>query len=179
MNLLKYKNQNINDIQQLFTQIFSDSEGKSEGLLIGNLVHNFLTKTDPKDLNVYLAFENDKLIGSIVFSRFRFEKSKKEAFLLAPVAVHTDYHGKGIGQKLIQFGHDDLKKNGVEIVITYGDINFYSKTGYQTITEEIIKAPLKLKYPEGWLAQSFEGDKIEPIEENSYCVEEINNPVYW
>jgi putative acetyltransferase len=106
-------------------------------------------------------------------------ENNTNAYLLAPVEVHTDFQGKGIGQDLIHFGLKTLKNDGVEIVITYGDIHFYSKVGFKQISEELIKAPLPLTYPEGWMAQSLIGDEILPIPGKSYCVEEINNPAYW
>jgi len=180
MEFLRIKNKKYTtEISQLFNKTFTDSEGQDEGALIGALAYDFLTCTDKKDLYVFATMVNGKIIGSIMFSRLTFEKSTLNAFLLAPVAVATDYQGKGIGQKLISFGHKELEKDGVQLVITYGDINFYSKVGYQSINEDRIPAPLPLTYPEGWLAQSLAGDTIEPIAGTSYCVEEIHKPQYW
>ena len=70
-------------------------------------------------------------------------------------------------------------ENGVELAFTYGDINFYAKVGFSQITEELVKAPHKLGYPEGWLAQSLVSDTIEPITGPSSCVEAFNNPELW
>ena len=39
MELLTYKSSNIEEIKQLFTKVFSDSEGQTEGVLIGNLTY--------------------------------------------------------------------------------------------------------------------------------------------
>ena len=80
---------------------------------------------------------------------------------------------------MINFGLDTLKKDGVELALTYGDPNFYSKVGFYVITEQVMPAPLKMKYPEGWLAQSLIGAKIEPIAGKSHCVEELNKPELW
>lgn len=178
MNLLLYSPVNIDEIKQLFTKVFSDSEGKSEGLLIGNLVYDLMTGTDVQDLYGFIAIENERIIGSIFFSRMTFER-EINAFILSPVAIHTKYQRKGVGQKLINFGIKHLKEKGVELVFTYGDPKFYSKVGFSLITEKLIKAPLTLTYPEGWLAQSLVGDEIEPITGNSYCVEALNKPEYW
>jgi len=166
------------EIVALFKKTFSDSEGAEEGLLIGNLTLELLTMTAPEDLYCFIAKEKDQIVGSILFTRLMFE-SDVRAFLMAPVAVHTDYQGKGIGQKLIKFGLDNLKKNRVELAFTYGDPNFYGKVGFQPISEEVLKAPLTLTYPEGWLAQSLVGDEIEPIPGDSKCVEAFNKAEYW
>jgi putative acetyltransferase len=178
MEFSTYNLSNIKEIKRLFTKTFSDSEGESEGLLIGSLVYDLITSTDNHDLYGFVATGNEKIVGSIFFSKLTFE-SEVNAFILSPVAVHTSYQGKGIGQKLINFGINTLKKNGIELVFTYGDPKFYSKVGFNIITEKLVKAPLKLTYPEGWLAQSLISDKVQPIPGNSHCVEALNNPEYW
>jgi putative acetyltransferase len=178
MKYSTYNPSNIEDIKQLFTKTFSDSEGQSEGLTIGNLVDDLMTRTDADDLYGFVATENQQIIGCIFFSRLMFE-SKVNAFLLSPVAIDTGSQGKGIGQKLIDFGLNTLKKNGVELAFTYGDPNFYAKVGFSPIAERLIKAPLTLTYPEGWLAQSLVSNKVEPITGNSHCVDAFNKPEIW
>ncbi len=178
MELTKFKPKNKSEIEQLFIKTFSDSEGQSEGNLIGCLVLDFIDNTDPKDLYCFVAIEDNQIIGSIFFSRMTFEENIS-AFILAPVAIHTDHQKKGIGQKLINFGLNNLKADGVKLVLTYGDPNFYSKVGFHVVTEELVPAPLTLKYPEGWLAQSLTGKEIKPIAGKSHCVEAINKPEYW
>jgi len=178
MKLLEFKSSNIDDIKQLFTKVFSDAEGQSEGELIGNLSNEIMTGTDTQDLYGFVAIENKQIIGSILFTRLTFQSSIN-AFLLSPVAIHTSYQGKGIGQKLISFGIEHLKKNNVSIVFTYGDPCFYSKIGFNQITEKTAKAPFKLSQPEGWLAQSLVSDEIKPITGNACCVEAFNKPEIW
>jgi len=178
MQLSHYHKNNIEQIQQLFTNTFSDSEGQSEGLLIGNLSHDLLTNTDGHDIFCFVASEQKKIIGCIIFSRLRFEH-ELNAFLLGPVAIDTHYQRQGIGQKLINFGLNILRDNNVELAFTYGDPNYYSQVGFIPITKKIVRAPLKLTYPEGWLCQSFISDDIRPISGNSYCVEAINKAEYW
>lgn len=178
MNFSTYNPNNIEEIKQLFTRVFSDSEGQSEGLVIGNLVDDLLTSTDKNDLYCFVASENEQIIGSIIFSKLTFE-IEMNAFLLSPVAIDTSQQRKGTGQKLINFGLDALKENGVELALTYGDPRYYSKIGFNPITENVVKAPLPLSQPEGWLGQSLVGDEIEPIAGNSQCVDAMNRPEIW
>lgn len=65
MKLSEFKSSYIEDIKQLFTKVFSDSEGQSEGELIGNLSNEIMTSTDTQDLYGFVAIENKKIIGSI------------------------------------------------------------------------------------------------------------------
>ena len=178
MKLSTYNPNNADEIEQLFIKTFSDSEGQSEGKAIGELVRGFMDRTDANDRYCFIATENGQIIGGIFFTRMTFE-SGINAFILAPVAIHTDHQRKGIGQQLIDFGLNTIREDGVELVLTYGDPNFYSKVGFSVITEKLVPAPLKLTYPEGWLAQSLVSDEIEPIVGKSYCVEELNNSELW
>jgi putative acetyltransferase len=99
MKFSLYNSNQIEEIKSLFTKVFSDSEGESEGILIGNLAYELITETNQEDLYGFVAREDEKIIGCIFFSRLTFE-SGVCAFILSPVAVHTEYHGKGIGQKI-------------------------------------------------------------------------------
>ncbi len=178
MKLSIFNPKQIDEITQLFRKTFTDSEGQEEGDLIGNLSYELMTDVDESDCYVFVATDDGEAVGSIIFSRLSFENGQS-AFLLGPVAIDTNHQGNGIGQKLISYGLSELKKNGTELAITYGDPKFYSKVGFEPVSEDIIKAPLKLSYPHGWLAQSLVGDKIEPIKANSHCVEVFNKPEYW
>ena len=178
MKFSLYNQSDIEKIKQLFTKTFSDSEGQSEGFLIGNLAYDLMSRTNSNDLYGFIATKNKEVIGSIFFSRLVFE-NESNAFLLSPVAIHTSHQGKGIGQKLINFGLNILKEKGVGLVFTYGDPRFYSKVGFDHIAEELVKAPLILRYPEGWLGQSLVSNEIKQITGKSRCVDALNKPEYW
>ena len=178
MKLSKYNPSNTDEIEQLFIKTFSDSEGRSEGEVIGSLVRDIMDTTKANDLYGFIASENEQIIGGVFFTKMIFE-SGVNAFILSPMATLTDHQGKGVGQKLINFGLKTLKEDGVELAITYGDPNFYSKVGFGIVTENVVPSPLKLSYPEGWLAQSLVGDEIEPITGKSHCVEAFNKPEIW
>ncbi|WP_434355071.1 N-acetyltransferase [Parasalinivibrio latis] len=178
MKLKTYHPDQNEEIKALFTKTFSDSEGEAEGAVIGELANELLTTTNSKDLRGFVAMEENKIIGSILFTTLTFENGPS-AFLLSPVAVHTDYQKQGIGQKLIQFGLEALKEEGVELAFTYGDPDYYSRVGFQQISEEVAKAPLVLSYPHGWLCQTLSGAEITAIPGESYCVSALNKQAYW
>lgn len=163
----------------LFKTTFTKSEGEQEGTTIAELIKRFLGSRPKEDIRIFLTIEEDKLLAAVVFSRLRSEKSTINTWLLSPAAVATEHQGKGLGQSLINYAHHYLKEEGVQQVVTYGDIRFYAKVGYQAITEELIPAPLKLSYPEGWIGQSLEGKDIIPIKGKTYCVEALNLAELW
>ncbi|WP_299465154.1 GNAT family N-acetyltransferase [uncultured Microscilla sp.] len=174
-----YKGGQDSEIVQLFAQAFTDTEGKKEGALIGNLVHTLLKITPTQDIRVFTTSKEEKIVGGVIFSKMRFNQSTVNAWLLSPAAVVPSVQGTGVGQGLIQHAHQFLKNEGAQVLITYGDIRFYSKVGYKPISEQVIPAPLRLSYPEGWIAQSLEGKEINPIKGKSFCAEALNNSVYW
>ena len=178
MKLEQYKPSQQQEITDLYTSVFTDSEGKDEGKLIGKLVSELQETTDKKDIFGFVAKEGEAIVGCIFFTRMTFD-SPITSFILSPVAISTSMQKQGLGQKLINFGINYLKEKKVELIITYGDPSYYSKVGFRLITEKIIPAPLKLTYPEGWLAQSLIGDEIPTIKGRSKCVKALSDQRYW
>jgi len=178
MKLSVFDSKKSEDVIKLFSKVFTASEGEAEGALIGGLVSNLITITDEKDLVGFIASSGDNIVGSLFFSRLVIP-SHKVAFILSPVAIATSHQGKGIGQQLISFGIEHLKSLGVDLVLTYGDPNFYAKVGFEQISEGLIKAPFKLSQPEGWLAQSLNDVPIEAMDGSAQCVKALDDPQYW
>ncbi len=178
MNYSVYNSANILDIKQLYTDTFSDAEGKSEGNTIGELAYDMLTQTDKNELYCFIAQENKQIVAAIIFTKITFENNIN-AYILSPVAVKTKDQSKGIGQQLINYGIKTLKNEGIELLFTYGDPNYYSKVGYKQISEDKIKAPQPLSFPNGWLCQSLTSSEIPVIKGESYCVSALNKAQYW
>lgn len=178
MKISAYTSNEADEIESLFTKTFSDSEGESEGAIVGGLAGELMRSTADADFYGFVARDGVDLVGSILFSRLWFER-EIDAFILAPVAIRTDHQRRGIGQNLINFGLTAIKKDGVELVLTYGDPRFYSKVGFRVVAESVIPPPFKLSQPEGWMVQSLAGDQIDPIQGKSRCVEALNKPECW
>ncbi|WP_415891571.1 GNAT family N-acetyltransferase [Neptuniibacter sp. PT8_73] len=169
---------NAHQVIDLFEEVFTASAGEEEGRLLRQLVTKLVNETPENDLHGFCAHENGNLVGAIFFSRLALP-NQTLGFMLSPVAVHGGCQGKGIGQKLIRFGLERLKKLGVELVVTYGDPAFYSKTGFKQVSTELIEPPYPLSQPIGWLAQMCTDRDIEPSNGKLGCVEAFNNPDYW
>lgn len=167
-----------NEVTELFTSVFTASEGEKEGLLIGSLSSKLASSIDNEETICFGAYENESLIASIFFTRLKFN-DPIQVYMLAPVAVSTKKQRKGVGQALINFGLNELKKRSVSVAVTYGDPSFYSKVGFQALSENVIQSPLKLSMPFAWLGQSLVGKPIAAIDERPVCVKDFNDPVYW
>lgn len=167
------------EITDLFRSTFTNSEGAEEGELIGALVERMLETVDATDIFVFCALEADNLAGSAIFSRMTYPEDERTVFILSPMAVATEHQSKGIGQKLLTFGLNELRRNGVDVALTYGDINFYSRVGFEQISAAVAPPPLPLAYPEGWLGQSLTSRPLDPLKGASSCVAALNNPALW
>jgi putative acetyltransferase len=179
MNFRILDNNSKEEVASLFTSVFSSSEGAHEGRLIGRLASALATRTDNQEVVCIGAYADDgTLTGAIFFTRLQFDEPI-EAYMLAPVAISTAHQEMGIGQALIRFGLDELKNRSTTLVVTYGDPAFYSKVGFQTLSENVIQAPLPLSMPEGWLGQSLSGDTIPILKSRPACVQEFDNSLYW
>ncbi len=178
MKCRAYQTEETSAIQDLFTSAFTESEGESEGTLIGGLAVDLIISTDKQDLYGFVAVDRERIVGGVFFSRLTFAE-EIDVFLLGPAAVHPDYQGKGIGQKMINYGLRQLEEDGVEMVTTYGDEGFYRRVGFSPLPQDVIAPPLDLSQPEGWLGQSLTGDAIDPIAGPSTCEDALDNPVYW
>lgn len=178
MNYALYQPSEANEIIELFNKTFSDSEGDQEGQMVSGLVEILLNTTPEQDIFVFVAKQQQTVVASILFTRLAFEQ-QQASFLMAPVAVHTDYQGQGIGQALIRHGLDAMRSKGTKIAFTYGDPNFYSKVGFKQVTEQQFKAPQTLSFPHGWMAQSLTDEKIDSLAGQASCVEGFNNPALW
>ncbi len=167
------------EIIDLLTAAFAESEGAEEGAQIGDLTLNLLDTTADADIHVFTASEERGLIGAVIFSRLTYDLDERTVFVLGPVAVAADRQGEGIGQRLLIHGLASLRKDGVEFAVTYGDPKYYSRVGFRPIAEEFARAPFKLKYPKGWLGKSLTDRNMTPLIGPSRCVEAFHRPDYW
>lgn len=162
----------------LFSSVFTASEGEEEGELLGKLTSGLASNIDNEEIICCGAYEDEPLIGSIFFTRLWFDEPI-QVYMLAPVAVSTGHQGKGLGQALIKYGLNELKNRFVNVAITYGDPAFYSKVGFEPLSENVIQSPVDLSMPVGWLGQSLTSEPIPTIPTRPICVKEFRDPVYW
>ena len=187
ITLNSYQRDNIAEIINLYHRVFTASEGEQEGQALLSLTKEMLHEPTEHSLYCFVANEQidgkDKLVGAIIFSKVSFDNSDnthaQHAYILSPVAVETDCQGKGVGSQLINYGIEQMKALGAQLLFTYGDPNYYGRFGYQQITEAQIKAPQQLSLPHGWLCQALVTDDIPVISEKSACIDALNKAEYW
>jgi len=178
MTHVSLSSEQSSEISALFSSVFTASEGEGEGKLVGGLAEKLSLMIDNKTTLCYGTFYKNQLIATIFFTELK-NDNNISVHMLAPVAVSTKFQGQGYGKSLISFGLEKLKEKSCEVVVTYGDPNYYSKFGFERLSESCIQAPLKMSMPEGWLGQSLTSQTIPKLTSKPKCVEPFNNPIYW
>jgi len=166
-------------ITDVFYNSFSASEGRAEGELIRTLVANLLEDTPKPDMFIFAALHDNTVIGCAVFSRLTYTNDARDVLILSPMAIHPNHQNKGIGQTLLRESIALLKDHGIDVLMTYGDPNYYGKVGFLPVTEEVAPPPFPLSIPIGWIGQSLHGAKIAPLQGTCTCVSALNNPAIW
>ena len=69
MNVRPFRPDESKAIEELFTSVFSASEGEAGGQLIGSLASELLKTTPPDDLLVFVALEAHAIIAAMFLTR--------------------------------------------------------------------------------------------------------------
>lgn len=166
-------------IIDLFAAAFTASEGEDEGARIGGLARDLLADTPAADIRVFCAEDEGKVIGAAVFTRLAYSEDSRYVVLLSPMAVATERQRQGVGQALLAHALEALRSEGVEVVMTYGDLNYYGQVGFMPITKDRVRAPLPLSFPHGWIGQSLIHREMPDLQGTSTCVSALNRADVW
>ena len=94
-------------------------------------------------------------------------------------AAAVDRERKGVGQALLNHALAALRSEDVDVAMTYGDPDYYGQVEFMSITEDQVRAPLPLSFPEGWLGQSLTGQQMPTLEGRSTCVPALKRADVW
>ena len=100
------------------------------------------------ELSLVATEKNDQIVGHILLTRIKIidnsnnsKTSHDSSLALAPVSVHPDYQGRGIGSKLIISAHTTAKELGYSSIILLGHEKYYPRFGYKILQSYGIKLP--------------------------------------
>ncbi len=88
----------------------------------------------------FIANHQDKLVGSIEFWPVKLP-NQQIIPLLGPLAVDSDWHGKGVGRALVKYGIDAVKAQGFNALIIVGDPIYYAPFGFNIDVVDRLKLP--------------------------------------
>lgn len=90
-----------------------------------------------------VAVAGDRIVGHILFPPITIvsDTAESPALALAPLSVHQDYQGLGIGKALIEEGLRECRYLGHRIVVVVGHPSYYPKFGFRIARDYGINAP--------------------------------------
>lgn len=166
------------EISNFFYDVFFQSEGKQEGLTLQELTLQLTDQIqDPSILGIK-AHSNSEILGSLFLTQLQFQEGI-QAYLLAPVGVHPNHQGKKIGTQLIEHAIQYLKSQDTPFLMTYGDPKYYSRFGFQGVSEQVLPPPFPLSQPEGWMYRGIKLNRVPVITGKALCVEPFNQRNLW
>ena len=171
------KTKKSRSIELFFKKVFIKSEGKKEGNIVSRLSFKLAKLIDGENVIGIEAKIKTKIVGYIFLTKLQY-KENYLVYLLAPVAVDNNFQKQGIGKKIIQFALKYLKKQKVDLLMTYGDPSYYSKSGFKKTNVSIIPAPYKLSQPIGWLVNKISSKRLK-IKSKPKCVLPFKNKILW
>jgi predicted N-acetyltransferase YhbS len=135
--------------------------GCCEHLLIHNLrkAKEFMKKLD------FVAMNNNKIVGNIVYVEAKIKDNDKEYTVLTfgPLSVMPEYQNKGIGDILINHTIKLSKEMGYKAIIIYGDPEYYKKFGFKESKKYNITNKNK-KYPAALLVLELDANALNGIQ---------------
>jgi len=127
----------------------------------------------------YVACENDKVVGNIVYSRAKVTDDGNREFevlCMGPLGVLPSYQKKGIGSLLMNYSIEKARELGFKVIIILGNSSYYRRFGFvnakeygiQTSSGENFDAFMALELFDGALngiTGKFYEDKVFEIED--------------
>lgn len=94
-----------------------------------------------------VAVEEGKIKGHILLSKaiVEGERRKYDVIVLAPIAVHPDAQGRGIGGSLIEEGKQRCRELGYSVILLIGHPSYYPQFGFKparTYALELLQFPV-------------------------------------
>ena len=163
--------------------IHNQAFGKAKGPVISKLVEDLLDDKTAMPTLSLVAIENGKLIGHILYTKATITNTELpiSAQLLAPLAILPDEQNKGIGEKLINEGLNQLKESGTELVFVLGHPAYYPRCGFFPAGEKGFDAPYPIpeEHAAAWMVQELNGCVLEKATGKVQCSKVLNEPQHW
>jgi predicted N-acetyltransferase YhbS len=171
--------ESVEDDKKSIRKVHLNAFDQSEGETVSQLAIDLLEDKTALPILSLVAEQDNEIIGNVIFSSVNIEGAKEVlAYILAPLAVARFAQGKGVGTLLINKGIEALKERGAEIVLVYGDPDYYMRTGFKA--GHNLKPPHKLKYPEeAWMAQELAESILAKTQGTVRCAKSLSSPEYW
>ena len=176
MNIRLATEQDRSDIERVYMSTFP----KDENVVVAKLAIDLLSDNTAIQTLSLVAEADGSVVGHVAFSPVMLDSKKScLAYILAPLAVQSDYQKRGIGSEITEYGLQQLLAKGVNVVFVYGDPNYYGRFGFNTEVARNYTVPYRLQYPSGWQAVTLNEYALENAPAVINCVTALCDPKLW
>ena len=176
MNIRLAQEIDLDSILKVIETAFSDEENK----VIMNLVQELSREVTSPSIKSLVAEVDNQVIGYVSYSPILLKSdSSIVGYILAPLAVSPEHQKQGVGSNLINFGIDLLTKDGVGVLLVYGDPAFYGRFGFKEEIGQSFVPPYPLQYPFGWTGMMLNDTPVPEQSIQFKCVSALSKPELW
>lgn len=179
MELRQSHGHEIKDITKIHLEAFDETEGP----IVSELAKNILNDKTAEPRLTIVAEKQNELLGHVLFTKLEIETDKYNlnARILAPLAVRPKVMKKGIGSKLVKQGCEQLKNEGVELILVYGDPKYYSRFGFKPAKPLglLPSHPIPKEYEEAWMVMNLANKTFQKMNCKVKCCQALDDPKFW
>jgi putative acetyltransferase len=176
MNIRLTQETDLDSILKVIESAFSDEENK----VIMNLVQELSREVTSPSIKSLVAEVDNQVIGYVSYSPiFLKSDSRMSGYILAPLAVSPENQKQGVGSNLIKSGIEMLTKDGVGVVLVYGDPAYYGRFGFKEEIGHSFVPPYTLQYPIGWAGLMLNDTPFPEQPIQFECVSALSKPDLW
>jgi len=176
MNIRLDRKADLRSIRKVVETAFSDEESK----VISNLASDLSSETASPSIRSLVAEVDKQVVGYVSYSPiFLRSDASISGYILAPLAVSPEHQKQGVGSRLISSGVDMLSADGVDVLLVYGDPEYYGRFGFKEGIGRSFVPPYPLEYPFGWLGMMLNGKDLPKMPLRFECVQALNDPDLW
>jgi putative acetyltransferase len=176
MNIRFAQEADLHSIQRVIETAFSDEEKK----VIGDLTFDLLTETTRPSIKSLVAEIENQVIGYVSYSPiFLKSDTNISGYILAPLAVSSDRQKQGVGSKLVNRGMDMLTRDGVGVLLVYGDPDYYGRFGFKEDVGHSFVPPYPLEHPFGWAGMLLNETAVPDSPIKFGCVAALSRSDLW
>jgi putative acetyltransferase len=148
--------------------------------IVARLAVDLLSEeTTPPTLSL-VAVTEGIVAGHVAFTPATAEGIEDfRGYILAPLAVRPDHQRRHIGTLLVESAIRQLSGMGTDLLLVYGDPEYYGRFGFSADVAESCVPPYELEYPSGWqgIVLSERGIPESPFTLD--CVASLRDPALW
>jgi len=125
--MIDYLSEALDDkdaIEALLDQVFGTDRLKKKS-------YRYRHKVPPVPALCWVAYDGERLVGTIRYWPIRVGKAGTPSVLLGPVGVAPDRRGEGIGVTLVMRTMELARQAGIRTILLVGDLSYYARFGFE------------------------------------------------